>query len=170
MKKYEFNPYNTAFPRLFEEEKDRLMQFLLGDYQIEHIGSTAVPGLGGKGIIDIMIAVPKNQVKDYSRFLQKAGYQYLHQTKIKQRLFHWQDLLGSGGTLRRYHVHVTYPESEDWKNALAFREYLRTHPRDLNRYAEIKKKAAGESNENSEIYMGIKETILKEILAKALNN
>lgn len=67
MKKYEFKPYNPAFSKYFEEEKKRLSKYLSGDYQIEHIGSTAVPGLGGKGIIDIMIAVSKEQMENFSQ-------------------------------------------------------------------------------------------------------
>lgn len=169
MKKYVFKPYNDNFPHLFEKEKNRIAQFLSGDYKIEHIGSTAVPGLGGKGIIDIMIAVSKQNVKEYSKNLQKVGYNYVEQSHIEQRLFHWQDLHDDIEHLRRYHVHVTYPDSSDWKNAIAFRDYLRTHPDDLNRYAVMKQKAAEEANENTEMYMKLKSDVIKEILIKALN-
>lgn len=170
MKKYVFKPYNPIFLELFNIEKERLTKFLTGNYQIEHIGSTAIPGLGGKGIIDIMIAVPKDKMKDYSAQLEKAGYEYVEQPNVEQRLFHWQDLPDTMETFRRYHIHLTYPEGTDWKNALAFRDYLRTHPADLEKYAEVKQKATLEADEDTETYMRIKESILKEILNKALNS
>ena len=64
MNKYIFKPYHEIFPKLFEQEKLRLSKYLTGEYMIEHIGSTAVPGLGGKGIIDIMISVSKDKMRD----------------------------------------------------------------------------------------------------------
>ena len=51
MKKYVFKPYNPKFPVLFEQEKQRIASHLKEKAPIEHVGSTAVPGLGGKGII-----------------------------------------------------------------------------------------------------------------------
>lgn len=168
MKKYEFKPYNPAFVKFFEKEKERLSSFLSGDYKIEHIGSTAIPGLGGKGIIDIMIAVPKDQMETFSKQAQKAGYIFRPQASVKDRLFLRTDYPEDFEKEKVFHIHITYPESTDWKNALAFRDYLRTHQDDLNRYAKAKKKAAQEANEDTETYMSIKESILREILTKAL--
>lgn len=62
MSKYVFKPYNSIFPELFEKEKERLSKYLTGEYQIEHVGSTAVQGLGGKGIIDIYLATPRKNL------------------------------------------------------------------------------------------------------------
>lgn len=170
MKKYEFKPYNSKFPKLFEEEKNRLAQFLKGNYLIEHIGSTAVPGLGGKGIIDIMIAVPKKQMKIFSQKAQKAGYIFRPEAGSKDRLFLRTEYPEDFTKKAVYHLHITYPEGNDWKEAIAFRDYLRAHPKDLKRYAEIKIQASKKANEDTEIYMKEKETILKEILSKALEN
>lgn len=170
MKKYQFKPYDPSFPNLYEKEKKRLAQLLEGDYQIEHIGSTAIPDLGGKGIIDIMIAVSKDKMKDYSTKLKKAGYKYLNQTNVKERLFHWQDIPDGKGAKRRYHIHLTYPEGSDFKNAIIFRDYLKTHPKDLKRYADTKREAAIKAHEDTETYMQIKEDVLNYILKKAIKN
>lgn len=59
MNKYVFKPYSALFPNLFAKEKARIVQHFLFPASIEHVGSTAVPGLGGKGIIDIAIAFEK---------------------------------------------------------------------------------------------------------------
>lgn len=168
MKKYEFKQYNPVSPKLFEEEKRRLAQYFSGPYQIEHIGSTAVLGLGGKGIIDIMIAVSKDQMESISQQAQKAGYIFRPLASTDTRLFLRTEYPEDFEKDRAYHLHITYPESNDWKEALAFRDYLKTHPEDLNRYAEVKRKAAEEANENTEIYKSNKEAVLKEILNKAL--
>lgn len=59
-KKYVYKPYNELFSKLFLEEKRRLLNILKEEcFDVKHIGSTAIPGLGGKGIIDIGITVAK---------------------------------------------------------------------------------------------------------------
>ena len=70
MKKYLFKPYSKIFPDLFEREKERISSHIKEDLVIEHVGSTAVPGLGGKGIIDIAIAVSKKEMESVSKQLQ----------------------------------------------------------------------------------------------------
>ncbi|MCL4366030.1 GrpB family protein [Patescibacteria group bacterium] len=71
MKKYVFRPYDINFPKLFEKERERIRKVLGKSDLIEHIGSTAVPSLGGKGIIDICIATDKKNLKVISKKLQK---------------------------------------------------------------------------------------------------
>ncbi len=66
MKKYIFDPYDEIFPELFAKEKKRIASYLPKALQIEHVGSTAVPGLGGKGIIDIAILVEKQDIEEIS--------------------------------------------------------------------------------------------------------
>ena len=169
MKKYEFKEYDPAFPLYFEEEKNRLKHYLSEDYQIEHIGSSAVPNLGGKGIIDIMIAVPQEKMESLSQQAQKAGYLWRPLASTKDRLFLRQEYPADFRNEKVYHLHITHPNSSDWKEAIAFRDYLSTHPEDLRRYEEIKRKAADEADESSEKYGSIKESILREILGKAYN-
>ncbi len=168
MNKYVFKPYNPSSPKLFELEKNRLSELFSGEYQIEHIGSTAVPDLGGKGIIDIMIAVPKDQMENFSQQAQKAGYMFRPLASTKDKLFLRQEYPEDFEKETAYHLHITYPESNDWKETIAFRDYLRTHPDDLKSYEEIKKQAAEEANEETEKYKNIKEELLNQILNKAL--
>ena len=56
MKKYVFKSYNKIFPEIFEKEKEKICDFIEETILIEHVGSTSIPNLGGKGIIDIAIA------------------------------------------------------------------------------------------------------------------
>lgn len=73
MKKYVFKPYSNIFPELFQKEKERISSNLKELLVIEHVGSTAVPGLGGKGIIDSAIAVDKANMDSTSKELQYLG-------------------------------------------------------------------------------------------------
>src|SRR3989338_13326 len=168
MNKYIFKQYDPIFPKLFKKEQQRLKQILGHKYPVEHIGSTAVPYLDGKGIIDMMISVPRKLMNQVSQLLQKqAGYEFSESGGDKERLFHYQDLPDTEESIRRYHVHVTFFESESRKRAIAFRDYLIKHPEDLKRYAQIKQKAAIEASEDRETYLAIKQPVIDEIIKKA---
>jgi len=73
MRKYVFKRYEFSYPKLYQSEKRELRKSF-PKTEIEHIGSTAILGLGGKGIIDILIGVKKNQIKTTIKKLQEAGY------------------------------------------------------------------------------------------------
>ena len=162
MQKYVFKPYNNNFPDLFNKEKERIAA-LIKAIAIEHVGSTAIPNLGGKGIIDIAIAINKKDTNSVLSQLQSLGYEYRPIHSTPDRLFLRIDLPDTEEGIRRYHVHLTYTESNDWKEFIAFRDYLRSHPEEAQKYAEIKKKAATEANHDGEKYRKIKEPIFKKI-------
>ncbi len=168
MKKYIFKAYKNLYPSLFQKEEKRLREFTGDRVLIEHMGSTAVPGLGGKGIIDIYLRVPEKEMDRYSRLIKKAGYEHKASGGDKNIIFHQRDGIGKSGEIIRYHLHITFTKNQDWKNAILFRDYLRKHPEEAKRYAEVKKKAARESDQTKEKYMSIKEPIIKDLLKKAL--
>ena len=87
MKKYVFRPYSEIFPELFQKEKDRITVQLKPLCIIEHIGSTAIVGLGGKGIIDIGIATNKEDMEIVSRHLQKLGYEFRPTYSTSERFY-----------------------------------------------------------------------------------
>ena len=147
MSKYVFKPYSSIFPELFNKEKDRIAPHLKKALAIEHIGSTAVCNLGGKGIIDIAIAVNKEDMDATSQQLQRLGYEFRPTFSTPDRFYFIIHLPDSEEGNRRYHVHLTYPESSDWKGFISFRDYLRTHPEEVQEYAEMKKQAAREANQ-----------------------
>ena len=157
MKKYVFKPYSNRFPELFEKEKRRLINGIKENIAIEHIGSTAIPNLGGKGIIDIAIAVNKEYIKSISKQLQKTGYEFRPTASTSDRLFFRIDLPDKEEGQRIYHIHLTYLKSKDWEELISFRDYLRNNPEEARKYAKIKKKAALQANEDREKYIKIKE-------------
>ncbi len=163
MKKYVFKPYNRIFPELFEKEKHRIVSHVKLALSIEHVGSTAIPNLGGKGIIDIAIAVDKQDMESVSEQLQILGYEYRPRYSTPDRFYYIIYLPDPEEETRRYHVHLTYPESNDWKEFIAFRDYLRSHPDEVEEYAEMKRQAALEANHEGERYRKLKEPMFKKI-------
>ncbi len=162
MKKYVFRPYSNIFPKIFQKEKLRIASHVDTSLIIEHIGSTAVPGLGGKGIIDIGIAVDRKQIESVSKQLQALGYEFRPNFSTLDRLYFITFLPDSEEELRRYHIHLTYVENEEWKNFIIFRDFLINFPEALEEYAEIKRKAALEANHDGEKYRKFKESIFKK--------
>ncbi len=163
MKKYVFKPYSKIFPELFEKEKQRILAHVKTALTVEHIGSTAVPDLGGKGIIDIVIAVNKANMDSISKQLQDLGYEYRPTFSTPDRFYFVIYLPDSEEENRRYHIHLTYPENNEWKELIGFRDYLRLHPAELQEYAELKKQAAFEANQEGDRYRKIKEPMFEKI-------
>lgn len=166
MKKYVFKPYSKIFPELFEKEKQRIVSQVPAIIAIEHVGSTAVPGLGGKGIIDIAIATEKRNIEAISTKLQKLGYEFRPAYSTPERLYFVIYLPDPEEETRRYHIHLTYPENPEWKKFLGFRDYLRNHPKEAHEYGEIKKKAALDANHDGAKYRKMKESIIENIKRK----
>jgi GrpB-like predicted nucleotidyltransferase (UPF0157 family)/ribosomal protein S18 acetylase RimI-like enzyme/ADP-ribose pyrophosphatase YjhB (NUDIX family) len=163
MKKYVFKLYSKIFPELFQKERERIVSNINLQLIIEHIGSTAVPGLGGKGIIDLAIAVDKENIESVSKQIQGIGYEFRPTFSTPDRLYFITYLADPEEENRRYHIHLTYPENKEWKEFLGFRDYLRSHPQVAQEYAELKKHAAFEANDEGEKYRKLKESIIKKI-------
>lgn len=160
------------FPKLFDEERIRISSHFKTALRIEHVGSTAIPNLGGKGIIDIAIAVNRKDMESASKQLQSLGYEFRPVFSTPDRFYFLIYLPDPDEKNRRYHVHLTYPESDDWKGLLEFRDYLGNHPGEAQEYAEMKKHAALEANHEGEHYRKLKEPMFKKIrsLVSKINN
>lgn len=163
--KYVYKPYSKIFPDLFQKEKARISSFLKHTLAIEHVGSTAIPDLGGKGIIDIAIAVTKEDMERSSDILQKLGYEFRPTFSTPERFYfiaYWPD--PEEGS-RRYHIHMTYPSSKEWKDLIGFRDYLLSHPEAVAEYASIKKHAAQVANQDGQQYRKMKEPMFQKVQA-----
>lgn len=170
-KKYVYKSYNELFSKLFLEEKTRLLSILHKEcIDVEHIGSTAIPGLGGKGIIDIGITVAKENIDSTFHKIESLGYIFRETGSSPERWFFRIDLPDPQEGTRRYHLHLTFPESIEWKKLIAFRDYLRSHASTLEEYAELKRKSAEEVNEDGALYRKKKAPFFEKVLAKALKH
>lgn len=149
-------------------EKKRLRTVLGNSAKIEHIGSTAIAGLGGKGIIDIVIGVLKSKIAWSKKDLEEVGYEFREKASYPERLFFRRDYLYKNRK-RRIHVHLVEFESRDWKEMVGFRNYLLKHLEAVDKYVEIKKEAVKKAQGKGEIYRKHKEKFIKSITKKALS-
>lgn len=137
MHKYDFKPYNAQYPELFAEEKKRLALFLSQDVIIEHVGSTAVDGLGGEGVIDIAICsvrfeTLKNKIID-SGYREGLGF------SSKDRYFfkRYDDDLKV-----TFHLQVVNCGDPIWAQLVGFRDFLRKNHKAKVMYESVKKEAS----------------------------
>jgi len=162
MKKYVFRKYDSKYRRFFSTEKGKIQKIVGSKPLIEHVGSTSIPKLGGKGILDILLAVPKNIISNTSKKLQKAGYEFRGVASTNSRLFFRRDYKTSNGS-RRVHIHLTFTGSKDQKEMIAFRNYLTSHTNIAKEYEKIKINAVKFSKGKGELYKKHKEKFILDI-------
>ncbi|TDY01231.1 UNVERIFIED_CONTAM: GrpB-like predicted nucleotidyltransferase (UPF0157 family) [Lysinibacillus xylanilyticus] len=139
MRKVEVSSFNENWIQMFTEEAEKL-NLIFGNEIIEiyHIGSTSVPGLKAKPIIDIMPVVKDiNKVDKYNLEMQEIGYVPKGEYGIVNRRY-----FRKGGDNRSHHVHIYQIGSYEIRRHLAFRDYLKSHPDELKNYGELKEKLA----------------------------
>jgi GrpB-like predicted nucleotidyltransferase (UPF0157 family) len=155
--------YDPAWPRRYEEERARIIAALGGLITgIEHVGSTAVPGLGGKPVIDIMIGVTR--FEDGERCvapLEALGYEYRGEAGIPGRLFFRR------GLPRTHQVHMVEQGSDFWEDQLLFRNFLRTHPEIAAEYYNLKKELAARFPTEREVYADAKTPFIRSVVERA---
>ena len=134
-------PYQSGWKDLYEREADLLYSTLGAKaLRIEHIGSTAIPGMDAKPIIDIMVAVVSlTQATELIPVVEALGYEYRTRDTIPERLFFAKERTPE---YRTHHLNITQQESEFWVNQIAFRDYLRVHEQVAAEYGDLKKHLA----------------------------
>jgi len=164
MKIYKYRKYKKKFPKLFQKEKSYLLKILPEAAKIEHIGSTSVPDLGGKGIIDIIIGVKKNEITTSARLLIKNMYYFKDENSKDDRLF----FIKKYGVFkkRRVHIHLTTYNSKIWKQALKFKNHLLKNKKIREEYIKIKKHACKLCKEDGKVYRSHKNKFIKNVLNK----
>jgi len=132
-------PYQKNYPKFFREEKDKIRKILGKDNQttIYHVGSTAVPNLGGKEIIDVLI-VTKSNLKTILRRLKKDGYHHIKEADDEERIFLNRDYKNK----MHVHIHLTTIGKKTVGDFLYFRNYMRKNPKEAKKYFELKRKWA----------------------------
>jgi putative glutamine amidotransferase len=165
-REYGLVEYDPAWPSLFEEEATRI-RGALGDVavRVEHVGSTSVPGLAAKPIIDIQVSVDAVVPRD--RFvapLVAIGYTFVPDPIDTEHEYFKKDVDGA----RRYQIHVCPAGSEWERRHLAFRDHLRASPDDAARYAELKRRLAAEHLRDIMTYVDGKTPFIREIEERAL--
>lgn len=136
--------YNIDWPRFFEEEKSNLERILPKEIirRIEHFGSTAIPGISSKPIIDMLVEVSSldETKKKIVPILEKKGYEYYWRPTIgnKPPYYAWFIKRDTRGN-RTHHIHMVERNSKLW-DRLYFRDYLRKFPDKAKEYSFLKVK------------------------------
>jgi GrpB-like predicted nucleotidyltransferase (UPF0157 family) len=161
------SPYDANWPSMFKDERDRLLRLLPGDFlAIEHFGSTAVPGLAAKPIIDILAGVDSMSGADeLMEPLCRAKYttsMEFNATLIGRRwLMRWAE------GRRTHHLHLVVYGGQEWDRRLAFRNILRANTELAQQYELNKRLWAAQFRSDREAYTGAKEDFIREALKGA---
>jgi GrpB-like predicted nucleotidyltransferase (UPF0157 family) len=145
------SPYDPRWPELFREEKEHLEACLPRDLvgRIEHFGSTAVPGLVAKPIVDMLVEVTDLQGtrERIVPVLQSQGYEYFWRPTVGDDgppFYAWFIKRKPGTGVRTHHIHMVEPHFEHW-DCLLFRDYLIEHPDVARDYVGLKVQLASAS-------------------------
>lgn len=154
--------YDPGWPRRFEQEREKIAQALgVRAPFIEHIGSTSVPGLDAKPIIDILVTVDEAEIEDDERLvadLEAADYE-LRVREPEHRMFRTP--------ARDVHIHVFANDSDEIERYILLRDRLRRSTEDRVLYAETKRKLATREWSDMNYYAEAKTDVIQAILARA---
>jgi GrpB-like predicted nucleotidyltransferase (UPF0157 family) len=160
----EFLPYDPLFAEIAELLRNAI-QTIEPQLQVEHIGSTSVPGCGGKGIIDLAVLYPEGLLAGARAALDNLGFQRQggrepFPESRPMRL----GCIGHNGQSFRIHAHVIALDSDEHRELVWFREALRVNPELRQRYEERKREILASGIEDSVDYCKAKGTFITDAL------
>ncbi len=160
------SPYDPTWPDKFEKEKKSIEKCLGSRIfgGVHHVGSTSVPGLSAKPIIDIMVGVKNlEEAKSCIDLLSTIHYQYF---PYKPEYMHW--FCKPSLEHRTHHLYLMEPQSKAWMARLAFRDSLRVYPETRKAYEELKITLAEKFRDNREAYTDAKTEFINAVVDEAL--
>jgi GrpB-like predicted nucleotidyltransferase (UPF0157 family) len=160
--------YEEAWPSLFEDERAHI-EDAVGPWmeEIEHIGSTAVPGLAAKPIIDIMVGV--RSLEDTPALvacLETIGYEYVPELEQQMPFRRYFRKLTGGRRTHQIHL-VERSDAAFWNRHVLFRDYLRAHPKVAERYTRLKYEVSDRFREDRVAYTDAKTDFIAEVIRLA---
>lgn len=159
--------YDPRWPQLFEMLRSRIAAVLDElALSIEHVGSTAVPGLAAKPIVDIDVLLKSStDLPVVIRKLADVGYQHRGDLGVSGR-----EAFRTKSDDVHHHLYVCPPGGREYERHIAFRNYLRTHVADANAYALLKRELASRFVNDREAYNEAKSGFVQEILQRTLES
>lgn len=158
----EYHPYDPNLPLVFLELQ-RIIQNVLPEVKIEHVGSSSIPGVGGRNAIDIVIPAEDPEQGTIRRQLLKLGFQV---SPFK----HFMPLLVGGiefeGKVYTILLYVISSRSQVITGWITFRDYMRTHPGDARSYALLKQQTVAAGKRDGWSYQRAKTPFLESIMKK----
>lgn len=166
MRKVEVIAHNPRWRDAFEAEAAQVAR-ALGEnvVALHHIGSTAIPNIYAKPVIDLLVEVREiTDVDRQSAAIESLGYEVMGEFGIPGRRYFRKD--DSGG-VRTHQIHVFAAGSTEVERHLAFRDYMIAHPDEAQQYSELKRMLAEKHSENAHGYIDGKDPYIKEIDLRA---
>lgn len=160
MRKVQVVPYDAEWVNMFEKERV-LLERVVGAIvvRVHHIGSTAIPTMPAKPIIDVLIEVTNIEAVDiYNDALAHVGYEARGENGIQGRRF-----FTKGGDQRTHHVHIFQENDPEVKRHLLFRDYLIAHPVEAKQYRTLKETLAATYVNDIESYVAGKHAFIQRI-------
>jgi GrpB-like predicted nucleotidyltransferase (UPF0157 family) len=157
--------YNPVWPNQFRSLRARIAGALRHlAVTVEHVGSTAVPGLAAKPIIDIDVLLVSAQALPAAiERLARVGYTHQGDLGIAGR----EAFRSPGGTIA-HHLYVCPPPAVEFRRHMAFRNFLRTHPKEAQEYGDLKKFLAAQFPEDRDAYLAGKSELVGDLTQRAL--
>jgi GrpB-like predicted nucleotidyltransferase (UPF0157 family) len=163
--------YNPAWPSWFRRIKEVIGQKLGPTcLAIEHVGSTAVPGMTAKPIIDLNVVIERGGSDAVSDLLGELGYRHQGDLGIPDREAFKLEDPGLSARLPPHHLYVCPRDSEELKRQIAFRDHLRANPECASRLSELKRALCEQHGDDREAYMAGKSAMVRHITALALED
>jgi len=156
--------YNPNWKNMYKEESEKIKN-ILNDIiiDIHHIGSTAIPGIIAKPVIDILVEVKDIEgVDQYNHKMEELGYEAMGEYGIPKRRF-----FRKGGNNRTHHIHIFQTGNEEIERHINFKEYLIAHPDKAWEYSKLKEELVNKYTYGVENYTNGKSDFIKEIDRKA---
>jgi len=158
-------PYNPDWAEEYKKEEKILKEYLKDfDFLIEHVGSTSIPGLSAKPIIDIAIGVYDEEILlAIGEVLGNAGYDILNSIEEKG------EILAQKGTpdCRTHHIHIQKIHSRYWDNFVYFKRYLLDHPEKVKEYEKLKTQLAEIYANDRKKYTASKNDFISAVLEES---
>lgn len=166
MRKVEVVPHDPQWRDAFEAEAKPVAAALGGNVvAVHHIGSTAIPNIYAKPVIDLLVEVRDiTEVDEQSSAMKSLGYEVMGEYGIPGRRYFRKD---NREGIRTHHVHAFEAGSAEAGRHLAFRDYMIAHHVDAQRYSELKRKLAEEHPQSIDGYMDGKDSFIKEMDLRA---
>jgi GrpB-like predicted nucleotidyltransferase (UPF0157 family) len=163
----ELSAYSPMWPVTFDIEKRRLEEVFGADrVLVEHIGSTAVPGLGAKPIVDILLGAPTLSVIElHIPGLVESGYRYV--PEFERAMPERRYFVKADGHPGYFHLHAVVYDTRFWRDHIDFRDLLRNDPGYAERYWRLKNALAARFRNDREAYTDAKGEFIRTALQRA---
>lgn len=157
-----YEDYDEQYPHVFAEVV-KAMQAILPSVHVEHVGSTAIPGLGGRRVLDLVIAAEQGRHNEIETQLLRVGI-------VKNPFAHFLPMLTTSihyqGKDYPILLYILPEDHEIYRSWIAFRTYMQQHPEEVQRYAEVKRRAIAEGKTDAGSYQQAKTPYLESLLQR----